>query len=267
MHTYSVKQLADLAGVSVRTLHHYDQIGILKPATIKQNGYRVYGEKELLILQQIMFFKELDIPLEEIERILKLPNFDLQNALKEHRHLLLLKKKRLDGLVDTIDKTIKRINSKETMTSNDSQNAKSGRVPKDAELYNSFDTKEVDQYAEEAKQRWGHTEAYKQSQERYGKMSQAEKDKVGAEGDKLMKEIAAAMKEGKTSNSSEVQALIHRHYEGLRTFYDPNPEMYKGLGEMYSADDRFRAFYQKYADGLAEYLRDAMAIYADGIKE
>ncbi|HEY1037384.1 MAG TPA: MerR family transcriptional regulator [Candidatus Paceibacterota bacterium] len=247
MSNYSVHQLAMLAGVTAKTLHHYDEIGLLKPAEVQRNGYRSYGEEELLRLQQILFFKELDLPLREIQDILELPSFDLKEALKEHKKLLGLKKKRLDGLIATIDRTIRRINKEKNMT--------------DKDLYDSFGKEEIDQYADEAKARWGHTDAYKQSQERYGKLSKEEKEKIQRAGEELLASIAELMPLG--ADHEEVQKLIARHYDGLRTFYEPSKEMYKGLGDLYASDERFGAYFEKFAPGLAAFMQKAMHAYAN----
>lgn len=118
-------------------------------------------------------------------------------------------------------------------------------------------------YEQEAKERWGDTEAYKQSQERVAKMTKADMDLIGKKNDELLREIAASMNKG--PQNPEVQALIGRHYDGLRNFYEPNPEMYKGLAEMYVSDPRFTAYYEKYAAGLAQFMRDAMVSYADSL--
>lgn len=244
---YSVQQLADLAGVSVRTLHHYDTVGLLRPARQPKNGYRMYGEEELLKLQQILFFRELELPLDDIKRIIHDPKFNLQVALEEHRELIELKKKRLTKLLKTIDQTLKKLKQETPM--------------EDKDLYSSFSKEEQEKYAAEAKGRWGHTEAWKQSQERYGKLSDAEKAKIGQAGEDLLKKIALHMPEG--AKSDIVQSLIKRHYEALHVFYDPNTEMYRGLAEMYIADSRFAAFYEKHAQGLAQFMRDAMVEFCD----
>src|SRR4051812_35258781 len=113
--TYTVQQLANLAGVSVRALHYYDEVGLLKPARVKNNGYRFYEDKELLKLQQIMFFRELDFPIPEIKRITDSTSFDMEKALNDHKKLIKIKKDRLTSLMLTIDKTIKKINKKTIM--------------------------------------------------------------------------------------------------------------------------------------------------------
>lgn len=131
------------------------------------------------------------------------------------------------------------------------------------ELYENLPKVEAEQYAEEARQRWGSTDAYKQSQERVKKMGKEGLKKVLEESGKLTVEIADAMKSGEDPTSLKVRALIARHYEGLRAFYEPNYEMYRGLAEMYVSDIRFKKNYEKVAIGLAEYLRDAMINFID----
>lgn len=247
--SYTVQQLASLAGVSVRTLHYYDEVGLLNPNRIARNGYRYYEEPELLRLQQILFFRELDFNLEQIRQIFSSPNFDMRAALQDQKNLIKLKRQRLDRLVQTIDKTIKKIN-KET-------------IMQDEELYGNFSKEEMDKYAEEARQRWGHTQAFKQSQERVQKMGKAGLAKVIKDAGELTLEIAAAMKAGQETKSEEVQKLIARHYEGLRAFYEPNLQMYRGMAKMYVDDPRFKANYENVAVGLAEFMRDGMLYFAE----
>jgi len=129
----------------------------------------------------------------------------------------------------------------------------------DKELYKGFSNEEAEQYAKEAKERWGNTEAYKQSQERVKKMSKEDFERIGKEGDVLMKEIVANREKG--AKSPEVQALISRHFNNLRHFYEPTLETYRGLAENYVADERFKAFYEKYAPNLAEFMKEAMLYY------
>jgi DNA-binding transcriptional MerR regulator len=243
---YSVQKLAKLASVSVRTLHYYDEIGLLKPVRLK-NGYRQYGENELLRLQQILFFRELDFPLEEIQRIMNSRYFDMSVALHDQRKLLELKKKRLNGLIKTIDKTLTKINLQNNMD--------------DQELYGSFTKDEMDQYAAEAKERWGHTEAYRQSQERTKHFTKDDWKKLKDGMDAFMKKIVATMDKG--PKSPEFQKLISEHYNNLRMFYKPNLKMYRGLAEMYVADPRFTAYYENYAPGLAKVMKEAMIAYCD----
>lgn len=241
---YTVKKLADISGITVRTLHHYDEIGLLKPSFIKNNGYRYYGEEELLKLQQILFFKELDFPLLEIKEIIGKKDFDMTLALKKHKKMLEDRRRRIDSLTETIEKTIKKINKQSDM--------------KDEELYKSF--KEHDKkYHAEVKERWGDTKAYKESRERYSKLSKEEIIKIKKDSDIWMKKFVENMKYG--PESEEIQKMIDEHYNGLRKFYEPNLEMYEGLANMYVDDPRFTEYYEKYASGLAKFMRDSMLIY------
>ena len=244
--TYTVQQLATLAGVTTRTLHHYDEIGLLKAAR-KSNGYRQYGEAELLKLQQIMFFRELEFPLKDIGKILNEPTFDITTALSDHRKLIEIKRRRMDDLLKTIDKTLNKIKCKKTM--------------EDTELYDGFSKEEAEAYAKEAKERWGTTEAYKQSKERTAKMSKEDMRRIQEAGDLLLKEIVKNM--DRAPDSPQVQALIAKHYDGLRAFYEPGIAMYRGLGTMYVEDERFGVFFKKYHEDLPAFMRDAMHAYCD----
>lgn len=246
---YTVQQLADLAGVTVRTLHHYDEIKLLSPAR-QSNGYRDYGEPELLRLQQILFFRELEFPLEDIAKILTKPSFDMSAALTQHRAQIEQKQKRLTGLIGTIDKTLLKLSGKKEMS--------------DDELFDAFLEKHDKEYAAEAEARWGNTDAWKQSQERTKNFSKDDFKRIAKAGDELMKQIAATIDSGPASGAT--QALISKHYEALRTFYDPSPELYRGLGQMYVDDHRFRAYFEKYDKRLPEFMRDAMKIFADQVE-
>jgi len=249
---YTVHTLAELAGITVRTLHHYDEIGLLKPSFSGSNGYRYYEEKELLKLQQILFFRELEFSLEQIKAIMESKAFDVLAAMKEQRSMLRLKRKRLDELLATIEKTIK---SKE-----------GGEYMKNDDMYGGFTKKQMEEYKEEAKKRWGETDAYKQSEERTKHFTKADYDRIAKKGTDLTQKIAEAREKGFSIDSPEVQELIAEHYDGLRTFYEPNYEMYLGLGNMYVDDPRFAAYYEKFGKGLAVFMRDAM-IYFVATKE
>lgn len=247
---YTVNQLAKLASISVRTLHHYDQVGLLKPALLRKNGYREYGETELLKLQQILFFRELDFPLEDIKRIMSSPSFNTRQALLDHRNMIELKKKRLSGLIKAIDKTLIQLDKKKPM---DEQDLK--------ETYDTFGEDIVKKYAEEVKQRWGNTEAYKESMERYSKMTKADMEKYKTDSDIFMKKAAEVSVHG--ALSPEFQEIIGQHFNALRTWYEPNFEMYRGMAKMYVEDPRFTAYYEKYKPGLAKIFSEAMLHYAD----
>lgn len=243
---YTVHQLAELAGVSVRTLHYYDEIGLLTPTVNPSNGYREYGEQELTRLQQILFFRELEFSLDDIKRMLDAPNFDAVQALREQQQLLELKKKRLETLLSTIQQTLKGGGS----MSNDDK-------------FSAFNDPTYQKYKDEVRERWGQTDAYKQSMQRVGKMTKKQLEEVKAEQEEITQKTAELMQAGFASDSPEVQEQIDRFYRHLQHFYDPSYEMFKGLGEMYVADSRFTAFYENVGKGLAIFMRDAMAVYAD----
>ena len=246
--------MARMAGVSVRTLHHYDRIGLLVPRRRGQAAYRVYGEEELLRLQRILLYRELEIPLEDIGAFLDREGRDAREALAGHRRAIEEKAARLRILLTTIDKTIARLGGEENMLS-------------DEELYEGFDKGEIEGIKAESAERWGDTDAYKESQRRVARMGKEEWAAVKAEISRVEGEIAAGFKSGLAPTSPEAMALMAKKAYQLRHFYEPSPEMFAGLGEMYVADERFKATYLKIAPGLAEWLKEAMAAFAErGLK-
>lgn len=246
---YTVHELAKMSGVSVRTLHYYDGIGLLKPSEVAINGYRYYSRKEIVQLQQILFYKELNFSLDEIKEIIFSPSFDRIIAFKDQEKLLILKKKRLEKIISTIRKEIQNWEGGETMTQ------------KTHNIFDSLDDQELKKYAEEAKQRWGHTDAYKQSVERTKHWSKKDYIKIQKEQTDITKNLAELMKKRMSLKSPEVQKVIERHYNYINQFYDCSLEFYKNLGEMYVADPRFTAYYDKFAPGLAAFMRDAIGYY------
>jgi DNA-binding transcriptional MerR regulator len=244
---YSVKQLVKIAGVSARTLHYYDQIGLLKPSFIKENGYRCYEERELLKLQQILFFRELQFSLKDIARMINSSGFNQLEALKDQRKLLELKKERTQGLINTLDNTIKKIEGGVSMTDDD--------------LFKPFKDGKLVEYMDEAKKRWGETEAYRQSMEKVKHWTKEDYARIKKDGEEFTKQLAEAM--DKDIKSPEVQALIEKHYQGIKYFYDCPLEMYRNLGNMYIADFRFTAYYDKFKPGLAAWLQRAISYYCD----
>jgi DNA-binding transcriptional MerR regulator len=244
---YTVQQLAKIAGITTRTLHYYDEIGLLQPSFVAHNGYRYYEEKELLKLQQILFFRELEFSLEEIMKIVTAPDFDAQAALLEQKKLLAIKKQKLEGLITTIDKTL--------------EHMRGGDLMKNDDLFQDFADDEMNEYKEEAKKRWGHTEAYRQSIERTKHWTKADYKRIKEQAEVFNKELAAAME--LDIKSKQVQDLIKKHHEGIEVFYDCSYEMYKTLGDMYVQDPRFTAYYDKYKPGLAKWLQKAITYYVD----
>ena len=246
MATYTVRKLAELAGITVRTLHHYDEIGLLRPAERTESGYRLYGERELLLLQQIMFFRQLDVPLEEIRRIVAGPDFDEAAALRRHRELLQAQAGRLGRLIDTIDKTLHMLEGTMTLS--------------DAELYEGFSQEQIDRYKRESREAYG-VEVVEESERRAKGMSKDQWQAVKDEGEAVTQELAAVM--DRPVDDPEVQALIARHYKWVATFWTPDAAAYQGLGQLYTDNPEFRANYDKYRAGLAAFLRQAMTYYAE----
>ena len=247
--SYTVGELAALAGVSVRTLHLYDQKGLVSPSRRTPAGYRLYGETDLLRLQQVLFYRELDFSLEDIKKALDTPGYDNVAALKRHRRLLELKAERLLTLMGTIDRTIRTLNGEDDMLS-------------DKDLYEGFDDETIERYERESKANWGGTDAYEQSRRRVKAMSKQQWQAVKVRGEEITLAFADLYKAGKRPEGPEAMEICARWAEHLRAFYDPTPEMIEGLGAMYADHPEFRATYDKVAPGLADWLKPALAAYA-----
>ena len=247
MGAYTVHELAEMAGVSVRTLHHYDHIGLLKPSSRTAAGYRLYREAELLRLQQILLFRELDVPLETIRSILDDPAFDPVEALEAHRRTLEGQAARLTHLLQTIDRTILRIKG-DTMALTDE------------ELYEGLPKEQSERWRREAREMYG-ADAVEESEQRVRKLSKAEWNALKEEGDAVTRGLAALME--REPGDPEVQELIARHYAWVDHFWHPTAEAYRGLGQLYVENDEFRASYDRYRAGLAEFMRAAMDYYAE----
>lgn len=246
MTAYTVSDVAKMTGVSVRTLHHYDHIELLKPSARTEAGYRLYEEKDLLRLQQILFFKELDVPLDEIRWMLDDPGFDHIEALKEHRRRLQNRAARLTTLLKTIDKTILKL-TEDTMTMSIE------------ELYEGFTPEQMAEYRREAQERWGDEVAA--TEERLRRMPKADWQALKIEGEAITRDIAALM--DKDPTDPVVQTQIARHHAMTEQFYPVSAERYRGLGQLYVEDERFRVFYDKVRLGLADFMQAAMAHYAE----
>ncbi|MFN8674642.1 MAG: MerR family transcriptional regulator [Candidatus Sericytochromatia bacterium] len=249
---YKIKEVADISGVTVRTLQHYDNIGLLKPNFLSEKGYRLYNQESIEKLQQILFFKELDFSLDEIKSILNNPNFDKKKALESHKELLLKKRKRLDKIIKSVEETIYSINGGHKMTNKD--------------VFKAFQMKEIvehkEKYAEEVKQKWGHTDAYKESEKKVSKYTKEDWERINNKNAEVYKIIIDNMYKG-SSNPIIQEAIGALRQNITDNFYNCTKEIFAGLGEMYVDDERFRAFYENIAPNknLAEFLRDAIRIY------
>jgi DNA-binding transcriptional MerR regulator len=243
---YTVKQLAKLAGISVRTLHYYDEIGLLEPSYVKPNGYRCYGKAELMKLQQILFFRELEFSLEQIAEIFEAPDFDAAEALADQRKLLAMKRARLDRLMATIDTTLKAIREETDMAAE--------------EMYGSFSKEQMEEMKQEVQEKWG-SKQLDQSEQRTKNWKSADYKRVEAEGKAIVERIASLMDRG--PDDDEVQEQIALYFKHISIFYDCTSEIFRGLGGMYVTDQRFADYFRKYDDGLPEFMRQAMAAYCD----
>ena len=240
---YTIKQLSDLAGISPRTLHYYDEIGLLKPATHGDNGYRYYGEDCLPRLQQILFFKELDFSLEEIQAILAQPNFDVVQALQVHRQALLERVERLNRLIQTIDKTTLHLKGQKTM--------------KKKEYFEGFSEEKQKEYEKEIRQKYG--EKAFEGVTDWNSYTPEQKKRIIAESDAIYTDIAAVMDRGYAS--PEVQQIIARWHQHLRYFYEPSTERLLGLGQMYTEHPEFVAKFRAIHPDLPEFLNQAIQFY------
>jgi len=249
---YSVKQIARLAGVSVRTLHLYDQIGLLKPAVRTRAGYRQYSQDELLRLQQILFYRELDLPLKEIAEILNDLDFDLVRALAGHKTALLARRNRLSTLLKTIDKTIINLKNK---TMNNLE-----------ELYEGMPKEQAAAWRKEAIDKWGEDTVLR-SENALREMDKLDLDRLKAD----QKDIAYQLQllRNHTPESDAVQEQIARHYANIRSFWGVNDptdlraETYKGLAELYVADETYTTTEGQTDPKFAAFMRSAMLYFAE----
>lgn len=241
---YTVRQLARIAGVTVRTLHHYDHIGLLEPSSVGENGYRYYTEQMVYRLQQIRFYRELDMPLDEIRTVLGSRGFDLLVALEAHRLALQGESRRLQRLIRTIDRTTRHLKERTTMN------------PK--ALFEGFSEEDQAKYAQEAASKWD-AETVRKSNERWKATPPAQRKKILEEGRAVYTDLAAAMPKG--AASSEVQTIVRRWHNHLRHFWSPDDDRLIGLADLYNDDPRFRFNYEQVAPGLAAFMRAAVQVY------
>lgn len=241
---YTVKGAADMAGVSIRTLHHYDDIGLLKPAQVSPSGYRLYSDADLEHLQQILFFRELGFKLSEIREIMGRRGFDRKRALLNHRELLLQRRSRLDRLIATVDRTLKGMERGNEMT---------------GEMFDGFQPHE---YEEEARRRWGGTREYEESARRTKQYTKADWAAIQQEGQEITLGLASLM--DRDPADPEVQQWVGKHHQMINDrFYTCSLQVYRGLGDLYVQDERFTANYEKVKPGLAAFMRAAMHVYCD----
>ncbi|MCA0983730.1 MerR family transcriptional regulator [Halobacillus yeomjeoni] len=247
---YTVSQLAQLSGVSGRTLRYYDQIGLLKPARINASGYRIYGRKEVDLLQQILFYRELDVSLEGIREIISQPSFVQMTALKNHYKQLQKKRANLDAVIATLEKTIA---------------DKEGRViMEDKEKFEGFKKHMVEEnernYGEEVRRKYG-DDLVDASYQKMKGMSKEDYQSMNELSEEIFSLLEKAYATGDPA-SDEADELAGKHKKWLMYNWSSySKEAHAGLAEMYVSDERFRSFYESRVKGGAEFLRDSILVY------
>lgn len=238
----TVKEVSKLAGVSARTLHHYDKIGLLSPSKTTKAGYRLYDETALERLQMILLFRELKFPLKEIKRILESQSFDRARALEDQIHLLMLQKEHIENLID-LAKGIQVMGVKKLLD------------------FKAFDTRKIDEYAEEAKKRWGGTDAYRECEEKM-------KGRTGEENKKISEDMMGIFREfgemrTKRPQDADVQALVQKLRDFITEhFYQCTLEILKSLGGMYAGGGSMTENIDKAGgNGTAAFAEQAILIY------
>ncbi len=232
----TVGQTASVVGVSVRTLHHWDAIGLVRPSGRTAADYRLYGSADVARIHRVLVYRELGLALGDIAALLDDPGADEVAHLRRQRHALQTRISRLQEMVSAVDQIVK----EREMGKNPSSQER-------AELFGS-------EWAAEAEERWGETDAWKQSQERQATMTKADQERIVAEGDALNAELGRAKRSGVAPGSPEANALAERHRAMIGYAYDCTHSMQVCLGRMYVADPRFTEYYEKIEPGLAQWL-------------
>ncbi|MFV8308926.1 MerR family transcriptional regulator [Mycobacteroides chelonae] len=250
IHLLTVGRVSELTGLSVRALHHYDEIGLVVPTARTAAGYRGYTDTDIQRLHTVLLYREVGFGLEQIATLLDDSTVDMHAHLESQRALLLGRIERLHRMVAAVENMM---NAR-----------KSGiRLSLEEQIEIFGDTRFGDEYADEAAQRWGETEAWKQSRERTAQYTKEDWVRIKAEVDQLLAALAAAKREGVQPGSTQANALARAHRRSIETYYDCTPEMQVCLAEMYVSDERFRAYYEGAEPGLAQWLRDVVIAYAE----
>lgn len=238
-----VSEVAKLTGVTVRTLHYYDEIGLLKPSQVTESGYRLYSDGDLELLQQILFFRELDFSLGDIREIMGNPAYDRETALQNHRQLLLQKRRHLDGLIALVENTLK------------------GEYDMSFKQFDGSEMEETKKkYAAEAKERWGNTDAYAEYEEKTRDYDDPQWKLLKGEGAEILAEFGR--NRHLAPGSPEAQALVKKWQDYITAnYYTCTKPILSCLGEMYIGDDRFTENLDRNGEGTALFMATAIEIY------
>ncbi len=241
---FTVKQLSRIAGITPRTVHYYDEIGLLKPTRVGENGYRYYGEESLLRLQQILLYRALDMPLDAIRAIMGRLDFDVLSALESHKDELRRRISRMERLVSTVDQTILFLKGKHEMSNQ--------------QMFQGFSDEQQAEYEKEAMQRWDPA-IVQASNKKWKAYSAAEKQRIADEGNAIYADLVKAMPKG--PSSPEAQSCVERWRQHMAYFWSPNDQQLLGLADLYNNDPRFKANFDKIDPNLAPFMREAVKVY------
>jgi DNA-binding transcriptional MerR regulator len=241
---FTVKQLSKMAGITPRTLHYYDEIGLLKPSRVGDNGYRYYGDEALLRLQQILLYRELDMPLEDIKKIMGRRSFDVLTALESHKEQLTRRIGQMERLIATVDDTILYMKGKKEMS--------------EKQLFEPFSEEKQAEYEKEAMQMYD-SGVVKASNRKWKNYTAAEKQAISDEGNAVYRDLLKAMPKG--AASPEVQACVERWRKHMDYFWTPSLDQLVGLAEMYNTSPDFKANFDKIDPHLAGFMKEAVGVY------
>ena len=238
----TVSEVAELAGVTVRALHYYDEIGVLKPSGRSESGYRLYAHEDLLRLQEILAWQQLGFTLREVVALLDEPDYDRAGALARQRGLAEAERARFAEMVAALDEALAAL--------------REGRRLEEANMFEGF---EPGHYADEAERLWGGTRQYRESQRRVARYGDEDWQRMRREAEEIASGFAACLADGCEPSEARALDLAERHREHIgRWFYDCPPTCHRGLGDLYVSDPRFRATWDRRRGGLAEFVRSAI---------
>ncbi len=242
---HTVGEVAALARVTVRTLHHYDRIGLLVPSGRSESGYRLYDYDNLERLRQIRLLRELRFSLDAIDQMLDAPTYDRRSALVAQRELLRERQNRTEKIIQGVERALDALNKEEPMEK--------------TTMFEGLEEFDHGRYEEEAKQRWGHTDAYKESMRRTRRYGKRDWARIKNEGEEVFAKLADLMADGAHAAGRAAMDLAEEHRCHIdRWFYPCNHGVHRGLAEMYTDDPRFKEYFEKRAKGLAEFVQDAI---------
>ena len=243
MDARTVGTVAELTGISVRTLHHYDHVGLVVPSERTAVGYRGYTDADVERLHLVLVYRAVGLPLDEIRTLLDDPDVDVLVHLQRQHELLLEQSERLQHTIEAVEELMNAHRDGIQLSAEDQ-----------IEIFGT--TAFGDDYAEEAERRWGDSDAWKQSRQRVSRMSKQDWIDVKAEGDALLAALAQAKRDGVLPGSAVADELACGHRTAIERFYDCGDDMFRGLAEMYLADERFTRYYDDVEPGLAQYVQD-----------